>query len=928
MRASAKVVTGNVGETEVTAKFERLGWGVAPNPRHDVGTDLWLSARDERLFDLGLLVGAQVKGGPSWFKKPCRDGSGALVGWWFTDNDREHIDAWLAHAVPHLVVLHDLATDTSYWAHVTPDAVTGTGRGAKLLVPAANRVDEAHRDALLRVAASKRTGGAWEGSAWTGAAAVPPSALLRHALIVPRLIAPHPNIGHSHQVNAFQAVALLVQARLADLRSQCERHDSMPSLEDAGDSDDWNWRFFGALGRRVTTGEHQALAQRVSDAPDAARRAAAAVAAAATLLEDSLAADALTILDAALEDDQTGPADQAWLEIQKARACAELGRIDEARDLAARAQSVGATLADDVTATALAGVAALLLFNTSDWQTSDVAAVIAGADTTAAWWRTQTVSRGLTALTERTFWGWSRDTTTRLTAGDPANDQLLSAALTANFAGDHGTWRHLSGLLAVDRLLRLDRGSSPDEAADGLRTLLMAGAADEMKHALRRLADDGPAQAITAIGAELNLDRTTRTTAPVALTLLERGGDLLDQASADEAVRWLLATIDDPDAFVDRTRPTYLLPERLVDTLAGVAAAAGLDVQRQVAERVSALPPQSDQSRATSWARAAAALPPEAWARGTAVRAGTAARGHHKALATPLLAAAAAHDPAVRERLLEDALGGDLDALGALGDVTVLPQDVIVALTRSLAGLCRAQVSQAEAGMSSFGGHDVGHALALLNVWHPELAQWSPLIDLIAHPLVVPAHKRATLGFLAGTADRVTEQVREELLAAVRVAASEPVKPFVGLLRENRDNGGPASELIASLTQGHDPDAIPALLAGDEDSRASAARVARRLRRPEDIGALLVLAVDLHPAVRSAAALGLAELTATGQGGEVVLSAVRRAAQDPGRRVPEAVAAALSVEPALPPGAQDVLDLLATHRSARVRRAARRLGGP
>ncbi len=926
MRASAKVVTGNVGETEVTAKFERLGWGVAPNPRHDVGTDLWLSARDERLFDLGLLVGAQVKGGPSWFKKPCRDGSGALVGWWFTDDDREHIDAWLAHAVPHLVVLHDLATDTSYWAHVTPDAVVNTGKGAKLLVPAANRVDEAHRDALLRVAASKRTGGAWEGSAWTGAAAVPPSALLRHALIVPRLIAPHPNIGHS-QVNAFQAVALLVQARLADLRSQCERHDSMPSLEDAGGSDDWNWRFFGALGWRLTRGEHQALMERASDAPDAARRAAAAVAASASLLEDSLAADALTILDAALEDDQTGPVDQAWLEIQKARACAELGRIDEARDLAARAQSVGATLTDDVTATALAGVAALLLFNTSDWQTSDVAAVIAGADTTAAWWRTQTVSRGLTALTERIFWKWSRDTTTRLTAGDPANDQILSAALTASYAGEHGTWRHLSGLLAVDRLIRLDRDSPTDEAADGLRTLLMAGAADEMKHALRRIADDGPAQAITAMGAELNLDGTTRTTAPAALTLLERGGDLLDQASADEAVRLLLATIDNPATFADRTGPTYLLHERLVDALAGVAAAASLELQRQVAERVAALPPQSDQSRATSWARAAAALLPEAWAPDTATRASVAAGGHHKALATPLLAAAAAHDPTVRERLLEDALGGDLDALGALGDVTVLPQDVVVALTRSLADLCRDQVSQAEGGMASFGGHYVGHALALLNVWHPDLAEWSPLVDLIAHPLVVPAHKRRALGFLAGAAERVPEHVREELLAAVRVAAREPVKPFVGMLGENRDNGGPAAELIASLTQGNDPDAIPALLAGDENSRASGARVARRLRRPEDIGALLVLAVDPHPAVRSAAALGLAELAATGQGGEAVLSAVRRAAQDPGRRVPEAVAAALSVESTLPPGAQEVLNLLATHRSARVRRAAGRLGG-
>jgi hypothetical protein len=98
--------------------------------------------------------------------------------------------------------------------------------------------------------------------------------------------------------------------------------------------------------------------------------------------------------------------------------------------------------------------------------------------------------------------------------------------------------------------------------------------------------------------------------------------------------------------------------------------------------------------------------------------------------------------------------------------------------------------------------------------------------------------------------------------------------------------------------------------------------------RSEDIGVLLALAVDLHPVVRSAAAFGLAELAAIGHGGEAVLAAVRRAARDPGRRVPEAVAAALSLEPTLPSGAREVLYQLASHRSARVRRAARGLADP
>lgn len=104
MRGSARAVTGNAGESEVTAQFEHLGWGVVPNARHDVGTDLWLMARDRRLFDLGLIVGAQVKSGPSWFNEPVTDESGAVTGWWFR-SDAAHIDAWLAHRNPHLVVL-------------------------------------------------------------------------------------------------------------------------------------------------------------------------------------------------------------------------------------------------------------------------------------------------------------------------------------------------------------------------------------------------------------------------------------------------------------------------------------------------------------------------------------------------------------------------------------------------------------------------------------------------------------------------------------------------------------------------------------------------------------------------------------------------------------------------------------------------------
>src|SRR5439155_1517079 len=107
-------------------------------------------------FDPGLLIGAQVKTGDSYFKEPVVNESGVLTGWWFRDDDREHIDSWLAHSLPHLIVLHDENTPKSYWAHVTHDAVISTGKGAKVFVPVENTIDGSCRSALLEVASTQR----------------------------------------------------------------------------------------------------------------------------------------------------------------------------------------------------------------------------------------------------------------------------------------------------------------------------------------------------------------------------------------------------------------------------------------------------------------------------------------------------------------------------------------------------------------------------------------------------------------------------------------------------------------------------------------------------------------------------------------------------------------------------------------------------
>jgi len=113
--------------------------------------------------------------------------------------------------------------------------------------------------------------------------------------------------------------------------------------------------------------------------------------------------------------------------------------------------------------------------------------VITGADTAASWWRTQTMSGALTALADRTYKAWARDTNVVEIFGgaDTVNDQLLAASLTANYVGDDADWRHLSALLGRDKLLRLDRHADPAEANSALETLRLAGDDDGLKRGVQ-----------------------------------------------------------------------------------------------------------------------------------------------------------------------------------------------------------------------------------------------------------------------------------------------------------------------------------------------------------------------------------------------------------------------------------------------------------
>jgi hypothetical protein len=285
-----------------------------------------------------------------------------------------------------------------------------------------------------------------------------------------------------------------------------------------------------------------------------------------------------------------------------------------------------------------------------------------------------------------------------------------------------------------------------------------------------------------------------------------------------------------------------------------------------------------------------------AWTAEKARRAAERSHQDHDNLSYALLGVAAAHHDDIRQGLLDAIQAGSMEALHAFGDVRDLAPDVVASAVSRVATVMQDIVSNAQSGLSRVGGPDIADIATLLNLWHPAQANWKPLIELLADPLVIGDDKFHSVLRLAQDAGQIPDSQRAALATiAAELAQSQP-PDYAALMGGPRDVAGPAALLQSAL--GTDPHTFArltlTLASGDTGRRTWAAHLAGQRAQHEDVGLLAALVCDDEPDVRAAAAAALTKFVADHSGNSLAGDALLRALKDPGLTVPLTVAATLA----------------------------------
>lgn len=850
---------GVAGVTAVCGFFVDLGWGPITNDDHDIGTDVWVQLRDDKLVDQALMIGVQVKTGDSFFGTP-----GELLGrkgYWYAESDQRHANYWANCPVPHIIVLQNSDRSIRIWNYASRTTITHTGKGFKIFVPEDQKLDSSAKELLFSASTKQLKTVPYEGSQWNSLLEeIEENERLMFSLLVPRLVAPHPNKGSVAPIDWFQAVALCVQAQPSRWEHLAKQQSDVLSPADARKSPLWGWRFASAVYAWLCLEDISEL-ENLEKPANASYGIAANIFFALALTEMNRSTEALALLTSEVREGEFS-VEQGWLNIQRARIYIEFGQVALGREVAAKAYVQLAQVPASVVVSAVKGAVAWTLFETSNWAERDVSLIATAQDNFSSWWRTQTIAAGLESAVEDHFKVWAQDKSIRFIGESNSHNSIFSSALLARLAGDHGHWKANLGLLAM---VDLSIGAFSEKVQlDSLNALRKTGNVAALEKAVRKIRHSGPLSVIADLISDISPAIMTRTSFLADLKIIQLAGEYASDEQAKALVEFLLDSLEKSNLRLSDFSPYGAIEGECVQSLGGLVPFVDLATEGRIIRYFTSFSECPNRLLEQPFNTLAGKLSKES--RGAYLEAieGVAVRMDKESWYYWFLLKLAGKEseiarPLIHEGLLEG-LPSALEAIRNPGDFR--PEEAEAVLRRCLEGISVYRKESA-AGTRGLGGQDWAHTYAVVAYHFPELADWEVLLDFLADHNVSMGRKRDLCKFLADIEASIPINVKNKLkkilpdLLEVPEAESE----FLGLIPKI---GGAVGALYLLLIGRDHPDCqaiLGKLLTGDEFQRLDVVDYLATQSGYEYV--LLAMTSDENDKVKNRAAASLAHQVAT-----------------------------------------------------------------
>lgn len=851
MRASPTVGLGDVGQKAAFGEFSRKGFGPLENPTHDLGTDLFVQLRDSEGFDLGLMLGVQVKTGPSYLSTPGSvDGE---IGWWFFA-DARHANYWRSHLLRHVVVLVEVDEDKRplrmFWAPLTQETLTSTGNNFKVFVPEENDLESTPAASLIELARERRRELAYAGQAWSyRGASLAFEDRARFSMMVPRLVAPHPNRRSSLEVIEWhEAAALALQADAEAWKRVADQATTVPDVEAARAHAERTWRFAALV-------HDWAYGVPVDDSYIDDLTADPALTTAATLIRALLrfesdphgAVNLLRYTDM----QHVVPEDRAWHHLILGRLLLEISAWDEAALVLRDAEELLAQIpSDDLTVDYLRAQVLVATFNFVD--EDDFARLITAVDNPVNWWRSRDLASALETAIEDSYRREFSHGDSHLGGESEAHNQLSSIALVAQISGAWDQWRNAEGLNA--RRAVLLSGSTYDNPLAQLRR---AGKERALGAAIRRLIDEGPTEVLRDFVEGVHPSVVTSSTVRCDLLAVRLLHWMLP---ADQAMLWV-------GVLVGAITGTHSLPEprnavvkddylRTLTRLADVLSETDrLAVARALLEGDYLQHPFTLDPALHLASKLAI---PESCRSDLAniITDESIARERDRLLMALFSGSTASNE--VASRLLAE---GNLDGMNGYAYWSDLSPEQLEHVIRAAVQLQeQLRIERTAEGRSmTVAVRDPGELMANAALHAgPDSDAWTKLVELMADEDLHPAYKESAAAELVARNRQIPDHIREGLLAATSRAIGQYELPdfSVGGLLGLGDRGS-LSTLQLALSSGDDFQELLTQNLCDPATRSACLELLGT--RPGNELLLVSLMSDRDPQVRLAAGSSLAQ---------------------------------------------------------------------